>query len=355
MRDPLIALGLRPGPGSTDPSSAAQRLINLLLEFATEIDPIDTGKLVERLDLYRLLAESRVDPQHLPAMTEACAEVCRQVRQRLRAQQQDQKSEIAALVALVHETLTTLSGSERGFEASFGDSLSRLSDLSGIDDVRQLKMQLAREVALVRQLATTRQKNWEETCATLTDRVRTLEQRLNETTIAATVDMLTKLTSRGAFEATVREWLSSPRRQFVLALVDLDELKTINDTYGHPAGDRAIVNVAAALKDSFRASADVVARYGGDEFALLAGGVGFREVERRLRMTVTSLQSTPIEIADGESVRLTVSCGMAEYTAGDTLDSLVERADKALYDAKRSGRDRIVSRQKPTLRSLLRH
>jgi diguanylate cyclase (GGDEF)-like protein len=71
-------------------------------------------------------------------------------------------------------------------------------------------------------------------------------------------------------------------------------------------------------------------------------------------MMVTSLQSTPIEIADGESVRLTVSCGMAEYTAGDTLDSLIERADKALYEAKRAGRDRIVSRQKPTLRSLLR-
>jgi diguanylate cyclase (GGDEF)-like protein len=141
----------------------------------------------------------------------------------------------------------------------------------------------------------------------------------------------------------------------VLALIDLDGLKTINDTYGHPAGDLAIRTVANALKSSFRMTVDVVARYGGDEFALLARDIGFREVEKRLRLVVSSLQATPIELGEGAPVALTVSCGMAEFTAGDTLDSLVERADKALYEAKRSGRDRIVSKPKPTLRSLLRH
>src|SRR6185503_5528393 len=105
---------------------------------------------------------------------------------------------------------------------------------------------------------------------------------------------------------------------------------------------------------SFR-SFDVVARYGGDEFALLARDVGFQQVEKRLKMLTTSLQASPIELTDGQSMRLTVSCGMAEYSAGDSLESLVERADRALYDAKRSGRDRIVSNQKPTLRSLMQH
>src|SRR6185436_964380 len=172
MRDPLIALGLQPRGVSPDPSSPAQKLIKLLLEFAADVDPIDTGTLVDRMNLYRLLAESQADAQRLAAMTDACAEVCREVRDRIRTQQKDQKSEIAALVTLVHETLATLGGTERGFQSSFGDSLSRLSALSDVDDVRQLKMQLAREVALVRQLAVSRQKDWEETCTSLTDRVR---------------------------------------------------------------------------------------------------------------------------------------------------------------------------------------
>ena len=189
----------------------------------------------------------------------------------------------------------------------------------------------------------------------LSDRVRTLEARLVETTRAATVDPLTQLTTRGAFEAIAREWLASPRRQFVLALIDIDKLKFINDAHGHQAGDRAIVAVATALKNSFRADVDVVARYGGDEFALLAHDVGFRQAETRLRMLVASLRSSPIELVVGESMTLTVSCGMAECSAGDTLESLNERADAAMYEAKRAGRDRIVAKDKPTLRSLRQH
>jgi diguanylate cyclase (GGDEF)-like protein len=358
MRDPLIALGLRPGTAAADasgsPAGATQRLLNVLLEFIAEIDPIDTGTLVDRVEMYRLLAASEVDVQQLTAVTDACAAACRQVRERVEKQRQAQKTEIAALVALVHETLGTLAGSEQGFHSNFGESMNRMEELSRVDDVRQLKLQLAREIALVRQIAVARQKAWEETCVSLTDRVRTLEERLTETKRAATIDPLTQLTSRGAFDTTVNEWLASPSRPFVLALLDLDKLKAINDTYGHPAGDRAIVTVAAALKNSFR-SVDVVARYGGDEFALLARDVGFQQVEKRLRMLATSLQSSPIELPDGQSMRVTVSCGMAEYSAGDTLASLIERADTALYDAKRAGRDRIMSKQKPTLRSLMQH
>jgi diguanylate cyclase len=359
MRDPLIALGLRSRPVSSDPSddtssAAMQRLLNVLLEFITAVDPIDTGTLIDRVEMYRLLASSETDVQQLTAMTDTCATACGQVRERVVKQREEQKNEIVALVALVHETLGTLAGTEDGFHSNFGESMNRIEDLYRVDDVRLLKLQLAREVAMVRQLAVTRQRAWEETCVTLTDRVRTLEQRLNETAIEANVDTLTQLARRGSFEALVREALGSLRKQFVLALIDLDDLKSINDTHGHPTGDRAIVTVATALKQSFR-SFDVVARYGGDEFALLARDVGFQQVEKRLKMLTTSLQSSPIELTDGQSMRLTVSCGMAEYSAGDSLESLVERADRALYDAKRAGRDRIVSNQKPTLRSLMQH
>jgi len=360
MRDPLIALGLRSRPASPDPSvgtsssGAAQRLLNILLEFISEVDPIETGTLVDRVEMYRLLAESETDVEHLTPMTDACEAVCGQVRGRVKKQREDQKKEIVALAALVHETLGALAGTEQGFHSNVGESMNRIEELTRVDDIRQVKMQLAREVTLVRQLAVTRQKAWEERSAYLTERVRSLEQRLNETTIEATVDTLTQLTRRGAFEELVREVLASPRKQFVIALIDLDKLKFLNDTYGHPAGDRAIVMVADTLKSSFR-SFDVVARYGGDEFALLARDVGLQQVERRLRMLSASLHSSAIELADGQSMRVTVSCGMAEYSAGDSLESLIERADGALYDAKRAGRDRIMSKEKPTLRSLMQH
>ncbi|HVG72753.1 MAG TPA: GGDEF domain-containing protein [Vicinamibacterales bacterium] len=355
MRDPLIALGLRPRASGPDPSAAAQRLLDVLLEFITEVDPLDTGTLLDRVEMYRLLADASIDPGQLTAMGDACATACRQVQDRISQQRQDQKAEMTALMSLVHQTLGALSGSESGFSSNVGSSMDRIEALSQVDDVRQIKAQLLREVTLIRRLTLHRQQQWEETCLSLRDRVRSLEDRLNETTLAATTDAMTQLTSRGAFESICREWLASPQKQFVLAMLDVDNLKVINDSYGHPAGDRAIVTIAAALKASFRADVDVVARYGGDEFVLLVHGLGFRQTEQRVRLLVSSLQSTPIQTGTGESMRLTISCGMAEYTAGDTLESLVERADSALYAAKRAGRDRIVTKEKPTLRTMLRH
>jgi diguanylate cyclase (GGDEF)-like protein len=355
MRDPLIALGLRPQPANPDPSAVAQRLLDLLIEFVSDVDPVDTGTVLDRVDMYQRLHQANTDPEHLTTMTDACAEACRQVRERVKRHRRDQKTEMEALVALVHETLGTLAGTESGFHSDVGDSMNRIEALTRVDDVRQLKVQLAREIAQVRRLAIERQQAWEQTSLSLNDRVRTLEARLIETTRAATVDPLTQLTTRGAFESIAREWLASPRTQFVLALIDIDKLKFINDAHGHQAGDRAIVAVASALRNSFRADVDVVARYGGDEFALLAHDVGFRQAETRLRMLVTSLQSSPIELVAGESMTLTVSCGMAACSAGDTLESLNERADAALYEAKRAGRDRIIAKDKPTLRSLRQH
>lgn len=355
MSDPLIALGLRPKPAKLDSSAAARRLLDLLIEFVSDVDPIDVGTVLDRVDMYRRLTQANTDPEQLMTMADTCEEACRQVRDRVKRHQRDQKTEMEALVALVHETLDAVAGTESGFHSDFGHSMNRIEALSREDDVRQLKVQLAREIALVRRLSIERQQTWERARLSLTDRVRTLEERLIETTRAATVDPLTQLTSRGAFESIAREWLASPRTQFVLALIDVDKLKFINDAHGHQAGDRAIVGVATALSNTFRADVDVVARYGGDEFALLVHNMGFRQAEARLRMLAASLQSSPIELAGGESIVLTVSCGVAECSAGDTLESLNERADAAMYEAKRAGRNRIIARDKPTLRSLRKH
>ena len=77
MRDPLIALGLRPRAPGPDPSTAAQRLLDVLLDFITEVDPLDTGTLIDRVEMYRLLADASVDPEQLTAMGDACATACR--------------------------------------------------------------------------------------------------------------------------------------------------------------------------------------------------------------------------------------------------------------------------------------
>jgi diguanylate cyclase (GGDEF)-like protein len=135
-------------------------------------------------------------------------------------------------------------------------------------------------------------------------------------------------------------------------MLDIDRFKQLNDTLGHPAGDQAIVTVAETLTDSFRAGHDLVVRYGGDEFAVLMLGMSLPQAEGRLRNVASRIAAVSFG-PDDAPLQITVSSGAVELSAGDTRASLVERADQALYEAKRLGRNRVVAKAKPTLRDLM--
>jgi diguanylate cyclase (GGDEF)-like protein len=109
--------------------------------------------------------------------------------------------------------------------------------------------------------------------------------------------------------------------------------------------------VAQALRGSLRSS-DLVARFGGDEFAVLITGLTLRQAESRLNVVVSQLAKA--SVVPGEASGITVSCGISEVSAGDTVDSLMHRADQALYDAKRLGRNRVAVNAPAFIRDLLK-
>jgi len=158
----------------------------------------------------------------------------------------------------------------------------------------------------------------------------------------STTDALTGLANRRHLHAHVMAELSRSARYgtpSALLLIDLDDLKALNDCHGHAAGDRALVAVAEAIRRSCRET-DLSARYGGDEFVVLAGSTTASEalvlgerVRARLR-----------ETAPGLYAPVTVSIGVADLARAGSprVESLYAAADQALYEAKSSGRDRVV-------------
>ena len=124
----------------------------------------------------------------------------------------------------------------------------------------------------------------------------------------------------------------------VLAVWDVDHFKKVNDRFGHRAGDKVLRTIAAALRDGIRET-DFLARYGGEEFVLLMTGSALDEclpVAERLRSAVAA---TGFHFR-GQAVTITASCGLAEFDKAETVEQWFERADKALYRAKQSGRNR---------------
>lgn len=161
---------------------------------------------------------------------------------------------------------------------------------------------------------------------------------------AAQMDALTGINNRAAMDRSLdREVELSHRHDNPLSLliIDIDHFKRVNDSHGHSAGDAILKSMASCIKETMRTS-DMLFRYGGEEFALLLSGTdieGARQVGERIRNAV---QTYPF-VFDGKELEISVSIGVADLGRRDSPSRLFDRADAALYQAKKSGRNQVHS------------
>lgn len=183
-----------------------------------------------------------------------------------------------------------------------------------------------------------------------------LQRDLEKVRKEALTDGLTNLANRKAFDSEIRriaEEAKASGTAFSLVLLDIDHFKSFNDNFGHQVGDQVLRLVAKTLTDGVKGR-DVAARFGGEEFAIilpetnLQGGV---KVGDYLRKAVAGKEV--INRNSGETLgRITMSGGVAEFIANEGIDSLIERADAALYTAKHNGRNQISAAPAPGQRKV---
>jgi diguanylate cyclase len=262
----------------------------------------------------------------------------------------DAAGTLADVLAMVRETMATLAGDGDKFDERLAGSAAAFERLANVNDLQKLQKQLFEEVASLKRITIERRAAWDKTVQEFGTRLTTLETQLDHTRREASVDPLTNVANRRTFERRCREWLGPNRPVFIMAMADVDDFKAINDQHGHAVGDRVLVAVAETLVRSFRGD-DVVARLGGDEFAVMAAGLTLRQAEARFTAIARTIQNACREILDDQQVR-GISIGLAECSAGDTVESLQQRADAALYQAKRAGKGRLATRTSAFIRDL---
>ncbi len=154
--------------------------------------------------------------------------------------------------------------------------------------------------------------------------------------------LTTALNRRGLDDALMRESARAGRngRPLCIALIDLDNFKKVNDSFGHPAGDAVLVHLVAIVKETIRSN-DLIGRYGGEEFMLILPDARIEEATAVMSRLQRGLAAKPLVWGDRQ-LEVTFSAGIALLRPGDTEITLINHADQALYEAKRVGKNRVI-------------
>jgi diguanylate cyclase (GGDEF)-like protein len=170
----------------------------------------------------------------------------------------------------------------------------------------------------------------------LTTKVKALEEKSN-------LDPLTKIFNRGALISYLNNICSRQDLpySFHLLILDIDDFKKINDTYGHIAGDKVLIFIANILRKTLR-DGDKVFRYGGEEFVIILNRINDKQCKQITQRLINMIQSNNL-IYKGAKLDVTMSVGTTRYKQQDTPETLVARADSALYKAKSNGKNQMYS------------
>jgi diguanylate cyclase len=270
-----------------------------------------------------------------------------ETRDKQRALKQERETARQALKQLIHQMLqeiAELGSTTDRFHTSLGryaDTIGQADSLESLTGVVREMVEESRAVQTVVLHTQTRLNDEHARASALSDRVRQLEDEIRKLSDEVSTDPLTQIANRrGMMRAFEVEQAKMQRDGTTLAvgLLDVDNFKKLNDTLGHQTGDEALKFLARRVSECLR-PVDVVARYGGEEFVVMLPDTALEEAQQVLTRLQRTLSAEFFEHED-KKVFITFSAGVTLYRSGEAIEATLDRADVALYEAKRTGKNR---------------
>jgi diguanylate cyclase len=189
----------------------------------------------------------------------------------------------------------------------------------------------------------------------ISKRVSLIRRYLEEAKTEASLDVLTQVADLKNFNCTFQRRIAAHEKSgapLTIAFFDLDNCRRINESFGRPVGDKILASIALELGRNIR-ERDFLARCSGDEFAVLSSGMKLENAAKRFSKLLQRFETIQCRSngMDGPIASFTVSCGIAEYAIGESAEELVNRAQNALYDARKLGKNSMATRLKFLLRT----
>ena len=328
--------------------SAILALLRFINDFALDIKELKSDAFKQQLG--ELEAELAQDPK-LKKMASAFHGHSKRIRRFIGRQNRylaEREKELKDIIDLLAKAMVNLDTDNQQYHQRIYRQSEKIEQLTRLDDIKKLKQSLILEIENIRKTVRAKQDRDSKQLKNLSKQVSTLNLALRKARADSVTDGLTGVFNRKALDHHLADRVAQNTRTtaaFAVLMVDIDDFKAINDAYGHPTGDRVLLALAQKCQGLVR-SDDFIARYGGEEFVIVLANASLVNATQKAQQICTQVWKTRYALNDNKDVHIisiTVSIGVSIYRAGDTAESVIARADRALYLAKNSGKNRVAS------------
>ena len=329
---------------------AIRALLLFIKDFSMDFEETGTGQFGKLVDD---LSETFVTEKKLKTVESLFERYKKIIPAFIRKQKEylnTREKEIWDIIGLQRTAITTLGTENQAYNRKVYGQSKQIEAITILDDIKSMKKNLKKEVMAIQ--ATVRKKEeWDkQQMEALTKQINSLSGELKRVKTKAMTDGLTKAYNREAFDNYMRKIVDRntvKNAPFSLLMLDIDDFKKINDGYGHQIGDRVLVALVRKCTELIR-DEDFLARYGGEEFVIVLPGASLRNAlkkAQRLRKAIAGTRYTTDKEKGGKGLSITVSIGASSFRKNDSVSTVIDRSDQALYQAKRTGKNRVVSEE----------
>ncbi len=328
--------------------STIQTLLQFLNDFALDIKELKSDVFKEKLD--ELEARFVRDPK-LKRTASAFRKHRKRIQRFIDRQKQylaEREKELKDIIDLLAKAMVTLDTDNQLYNQKIYQQSEKIERITRLDDIKRLKQALIHEIENIRSTVRDKQDRDSKQLKVLSKQVSSLNHELKKAKADSITDGLTGVFNRKALDERINALVEQNTRTptaFAILMVDIDDFKAINDAYGHPTGDRVLLALAQKCRDLIR-NADFIARYGGEEFVIVLSNASLSDAIKKAELICRAIADTRYAIDDikaGHILSMTVSIGISVYRKGDTIQTVIGRADQAPYMAKGAGKNRVVS------------
>ncbi len=320
------------------------RLFALLLENVRELLD-DDNWLRGQIEVVQNLIAGPIDHRALQEATRSLKDVIYK-QGALKHSLAESKTSVKNMMSAFIDRLDVMTSTTSNYQEKISGYSKEISNTTNTAEVEKIIGEILNETETIQSEASRSQQIMlaaQKEVKEAEIRIKELEDKLTQMSELVREDQLTgSLNRRGLDDIFEREADRADRRGTSLcaAMLDLDNFKKLNDTHGHAAGDEALIHVVRIVKQTLR-SIDVIARYGGEEFLIVMPETSLEEAAKAMTRVQREL-TTHFFTANDQRLFITFSAGVALRAPHEAQDSVVKRADKAMYEAKKTGKNRVI-------------